>query len=107
MSCGTAELLDDSFTLETLQKVNQRNNLEDKYNDMLLDRLIEDITFLKDEICLLREDIKRKSDETTFLFKLSNSSKTLQITFSIKTMTLNSTKQCLKHSNELNVIKAK
>ena len=37
---------------------------------MLLDRLIEEITFLKDEIIFLKEDIKRKSDEATFLLNL-------------------------------------
>ena len=52
---------DDSYILETLQNVNK---------DLLLDRLIEEITFLKDEIMFLREDIKRKSDETTFLLNL-------------------------------------
>ena len=40
MSCVTAELLDDSFILETLHNVNHRNNKGDKYKDMLLDRLI-------------------------------------------------------------------
>ena len=35
MSCGTAELLDDSFILERLQNVNQGNNIEDKYRKSL------------------------------------------------------------------------
>ena len=65
-----SDLLDDSYILETLQNVNQRKNTEEKYKDMVLDRLIEEITFLKDEIIFLREDIKRKSDETTYLLNL-------------------------------------
>ena len=65
-----SDLLDDSYILETLRNVNQRKNIEEKYKDMLLDRLIEEITFLKDEIIFLREDNKRKSDETTFLLNL-------------------------------------
>ena len=45
---------------------------------MWLGKLIEENTFLKDEISFLRDDIKRKSDVSTFLLKLLGKHETNQ-----------------------------
>ena len=109
-----SDLLDDSYILETLQNVNQRKNTEEKYKDMLLDRLIEEITFLKDEIIFLREDIKRKSDETTFLLNLlgvQENNKNIKKLYRLpSTSALNNENTSLnstKHTNELNAVSDK
>ena len=81
---------------------------------MLLDRLIEEITFLKDEIIFLREDIKRKSDDTTLLLNLlgeqgnnKNIKKLYRLPSSSTLNNENTSLNSTKHTNKLNAISDK
>ena len=51
---------DDSFFMDIINDVKAKNKIGSKYQDLLLDRLIEENTFLKVEILFLREIIKRQ-----------------------------------------------
>lgn len=67
MMMSGESLEEDTYSMDGLL-VTDRSN-ENDYRDVLLERLMEENAFLKDEIVFLREVLKRKSDQTQYLMQ--------------------------------------
>ena len=78
----TDDSINNILKVLSYSKHAHKEDVENKYKDIVVDQLISEVTFLRDEIIYMREDARKKADHinylTQFIFQNQNTENKLR-----------------------------